>query len=189
MGSEMFDLDHFLADCRNAVETNGCHRAVHEIVARAVSNPGNVLAALGKPSRAGITPLYKSESVTIFNVVWGPLMNVPPHDHKMWAVIGVYAGREDNIFWRRIDNENGETIEAAGAKSLSVRDAVPLGRDIIHSVLNPAERLTAAIHVYGGDFVGADRVEWDPETHEERKAKFETTSRYFERSNRLLADE
>ena len=25
-----------------------------------------------------------------------------PHNHEMWAVIGVYTGREDNIFWRRI---------------------------------------------------------------------------------------
>lgn len=25
-----------------------------------------------------------------------------PHDHQMSAVIGIYSGREDNIFWSRI---------------------------------------------------------------------------------------
>jgi len=59
-------------------------------------------------------------------------MTIMPHDHRMWAVIGVYTGREDNIFWRRLPAGEGAGIEAAGARALSVKDAVPLGRDIIH---------------------------------------------------------
>jgi len=86
----------------------------------------------------------------------------------MWAVIGVYTGREDNIFWRRLPEEDSGQIEAAGAKSLGERDAEPLGRDIIHSVTNPLARLTGAIHVYGGDFFSVSRSEWDPETLLER---------------------
>jgi len=27
-------------------------------------------------------------------------MTIMPHNHRMWAVIGIYTGREDNIFWR-----------------------------------------------------------------------------------------
>jgi hypothetical protein len=34
------------------------------------------------------------------NVVWGPRMTIMPHNHRMWTVIGIYTGREDNIFWR-----------------------------------------------------------------------------------------
>jgi predicted metal-dependent enzyme (double-stranded beta helix superfamily) len=41
-----------------------------------------------------------------------------PHNHQMWAVIGVYTGREDNIFWRRIPGGGGR-LEAAGARALS----------------------------------------------------------------------
>jgi len=184
----MFDVDQFIAECGDAVKEDGSHRAARDVAARAVANPNNVLTALGEPERAGVTTLYNSDSLTILNVVWGPLMNVPAHNHEMWAVIGIYAGREDNIFWRRIQDENGQTIEAAGAASLAVKDAEPLGKDIIHSVVNPVDRLTAAIHIYGGDFFGAERFEWDPESHEERPYDFERTRRYFERSNRLLAD-
>src|SRR3546814_11249636 len=82
----------------------------------------------------------------------------------MWAVIGIYTGREDNVFWRRVPDGQDGRIEAAGARALGVRDAVPLGQEIIHSVTNPIPRLTGALHVYGGDFFGIDRSEWDPKT-------------------------
>ena len=87
----------------------------------------------------------------------------------MVAVIGRYTGREDNIFWRRIETEDGPRIEAAGARSIGVRDFVPLGRDIIHSVTNPLTKVTGALHVYAGDFFGVERSEWEPESLTERR--------------------
>jgi len=82
----------------------------------------------------------------------------------MWAVIGIYTGREGNIFWRRVPGGRNGKLEAAGAKALGERDAEPLGHSIIHSVTNPIGRLTGAIHVYAGDFFREERSEWDPET-------------------------
>jgi predicted metal-dependent enzyme (double-stranded beta helix superfamily) len=114
-------------------------------------------------------------------------MTLMPHNHEMWAVIGVYSGREDNIFWRRIKDGEGGKIEAAGAEALQEGDAVPLGRDIIHSVTNPVRRLTGAIHVYGGDFFGKDRSEWDPGTLLEGRYDVEKNMRLFEESNRNLS--
>lgn len=183
----MFDFEEFLSDCCDAVDQDTSHRAVREVAARAVSDPNAVLAGLGEPQRAGIAPLFRSHKLTVLNVVWGPHMAIPPHDHDMWAVIAVYTGREDNIFWRRILDDGGATIEAAGAKSLAVKDAAPLGRDIVHSVLNPIGRLTGAIHLYGGDFFQVEHREWDPETHREHLYDFETARRRFEQSNDRLA--
>jgi predicted metal-dependent enzyme (double-stranded beta helix superfamily) len=107
-------------------------------------------------------------------------MTIMPHNHQMWAVIGIYTGREDNIFWRRVPGGHGGKLEAVGARALSAKDADPLGDNIIHSVTNPIARLTA-IHVYGGDFFGAERSEWDPETLEE--------GRYDARATRIVEDE
>jgi predicted metal-dependent enzyme (double-stranded beta helix superfamily) len=58
------------------------------------------------------------------------------------------------------------SIEAVGAKSLGAGDVGTLGKNIIHSVLNPIGKMTTAIHVYGGDFFAPDepRSEWDHET-------------------------
>lgn len=159
----MLDLGNFIEDCHAAVRQDPTHRSVAEIVKRAMSNPAAVIAAVGEPVKSGITPLYKSPELTIINLVWKPSMTVMPHNHEMWAVIGIYGGREDNIFWRRIKDHPGGHIEAAGAKALSTGDAMPLGKDIIHSVTNPIPKLTGAIHVYGGDFFEAERSEWDAE--------------------------
>jgi predicted metal-dependent enzyme (double-stranded beta helix superfamily) len=163
------------------------HKAAREVVARAVSAPAEVLKGLGEPKRGEVQTLYRADDLTILNVIWAPWTTVLPHNHRMWAVIGVYTGREDNIWWRRLPGAPDGKIEAAGAKALSVRDAEPLGRDIIHSVTNPIPRLTGAIHVYGGAFFDVARSQWDPETLVEGPYSMERTMRIFEEANAFLA--
>ena len=180
----MFDLDSFIADRRTALRENSSHKAVREVVARAVSDPPAVLKGLGEPTQGEVQKLYNAEDLTVINVIWAPHMTIMPHNHEMWAVIGVYAGREDNIFWRRLPDDAKGQVEAAGAKSLGTKDAVPLGPDIIHSVTNPVPRLTAALHVYGGDFFAQPRSEWDPETLTEQPYDVSKTLRLFEEANR-----
>ncbi len=178
-----FDLDQFISECRSARDADPSHKLVREIVARAVSDPAAVLKGLGEPKRAEIQKLYHSDSLTILNVIWAPTMTIMPHDHRMWAVIGVYTGREDNIFWRRVLGSKGGKLEAVGAKALGERDAEPLGHNIIHSVTNPIRRLTGAIHVYGGDFFRTERSEWDPETLLEERYNIDRALRLFEAAN------
>jgi len=81
----------------------------------------------------------------------------------MWAAIGVYGGREDNIFWRRGSVGERRPIEAVGAMSLITGDVCKLEDDAIHSVTNPLDKLTAGLHVYGGDFFGSAKSHWDGE--------------------------
>lgn len=158
----MFDTDQFIADC-HAANADGGQKAVREVVAGAVSDPGGLLKGLGDPQSAGIQKIYNADDLTIINVVWAPWMTIMPHNHEMWAIIGVYTGGEDNVFWRRIKDEEGGRIEAAGAQALRETNVATLGKDIIHSVTNPMRQLTGAIHVYGGDFFETPRSEWDPE--------------------------
>jgi predicted metal-dependent enzyme (double-stranded beta helix superfamily) len=109
-------------------------------------------------------------------------MAVNPHDHRMWSVIGIYGGREQNIFYRR--NEQG--LKQHGAKELQTKDTVPLGARIIHAVTNPLDQITGAIHVYGGDFFATPRSEWNPKTFEECPYDVERTKRAFEEANERL---
>jgi predicted metal-dependent enzyme (double-stranded beta helix superfamily) len=178
----MFETERFVADCRAAFAGDSSHKAIREVLGRAVSDPAAVLRGLGEPARPGSHTLFHSESLTILNVIWAPGMIVMPHDHRMWAVIGVYSGREDNIFWRRIPGTPNK-VEAAGAKALCARDAVALGSDIIHSVTNPIDRLTGAIHIYGGDFLAAERSEWDSLTLDEQPLDREQRRRLWEQAN------
>jgi predicted metal-dependent enzyme (double-stranded beta helix superfamily) len=171
----MFDKDSFIQDCVNAVADG--QGAVREVVADTISDSVRVMSELGEPKYAGITPIYKSHDLTIINFVWAPCMILMPHNHQMFSVVGIYSGREDNVFWRRKET----TIEAVGAKSLGVGDVATLGRDIIHSVLNPIGKMTCAIHVYGGDFFNPDepRSEWDPETLIERSWNIDKVKSLF----------
>src|SRR6266567_2706616 len=178
----MFEVEQFVGDCRAACAEDATHKAIREALARAMSDPAAVLKGLGEPKRPEIRKLFHSDSLTIINVVWAPMMTVMPHNHRMWAVIGIYTGREDNIFWRCVRGTPNK-IEAVGAKALCEMDAEPLGPDIIHSVINPFERLTGAIHIYGGDFFAAERSEWDSLTLLEHRSDGERTRRMFEEAN------
>ncbi len=182
----MFERDRFTQDCLEAIEGTDDHMAVKELVTRALSDPSAVVSALGEPSRAGPDRIYVSERLTILNLVWGPYMTLLPHNHNMWAVIGIYSGREDNIFWRRVGDPGATRIEAAGAEALSAGDVAPLGKDIVHSVTNPLDRPTGALHVYGGDFFEIARSEWDAETLHEKPYDVEKNMALFERYNAHL---
>ncbi len=181
----MFDLDRFIADCLEAVRQDPTHKAAKEVVDRAITDPAGIMRACGEPSRGGVNKLYQSPELTVINLVWAPHMVLMPHNHEMWAVIGIYSGREDNIFWRR-NPEDRRHIEAAGARSLGQGDVVPLGPDIIHSVTNPLPRCTGALHVYGGDFFEQPRSEWEPETLSEAPYDVNKTVRLFEEANARL---
>jgi predicted metal-dependent enzyme (double-stranded beta helix superfamily) len=188
----MFDLDRLVDECRAALAAErGGGRAVREVVARAVSDPDALVRALGEPKRAGLNVLHHATDLTVLNLVWGPGMSVMPHNHRVAAAIGIYTGREDNAFWRRVgasDEGAGGRIEPAGGKTLAERECAVLGRDIIHSVTNPLARLTGAIHVYwGGDFFADGKSEWDPETLRERPYDKAKVARLFEESNAALA--
>jgi predicted metal-dependent enzyme (double-stranded beta helix superfamily) len=173
----MFDLERFIAACRDAVAAPDGQRAVRELVAEAMAEPAAVAAALGDPQHAGLVTLYRASDLTVIDFSWAPWMCLKPHNHNMWSVVGILSGREDNVFWRRTEG----SIEAAGARSLGAGDVAPLGTDIIHSVTNPIGKMTRAIHVYGGDFFAPirPRSEWDHETLVERPWDLEATHRLF----------
>ena len=175
----MFDKEQLILDCRAALDGQRDARNVREVVARAVADPATVLRRLGEPKRGGIEPLHRSPELTIINVLWPAGQVIMPHNHAMWAVIGVYTGREDNILWRRLPDDVNGRIEAAGAKTLGTKDVLSLGADAIHSVVNPLSRLTGSIHVYGGDFFGVARSEWDPEALNELPYDMEKVLRMF----------
>jgi predicted metal-dependent enzyme (double-stranded beta helix superfamily) len=169
------DVEGLVEELKRAGKGADGQPAVRAVLERAMSDPGALLAGIGEPREAGIHTLYHAPDLTILNVVWAPLMVLLPHNHKMWATIGIYTGREDNILWRSA----GPRVGAFGAASLSEKDVFDLPDDAIHSVVNPIPRLTGAIHVYGGDFFAAPRSEWDSDTLRERPFDLEAARRVF----------
>jgi predicted metal-dependent enzyme (double-stranded beta helix superfamily) len=178
------DIDRFVEECIVANKETEPQVAVLEVLKRAIQNPRAILKALGEPTEAGIRVLHRSPALTIFNATWTPQMNLMPHNHLMWANIGIYTGREDNIIWR--ETSAPESIEAFGAKALFEGDATALPDTAIHSVTNPLLRFTGGIHIYGGDFFDTTRSQWDPETLDEEPSDGAVIQGIFERENERM---
>lgn len=176
------EIERFIADCITANEETDAQAAVNEVLARAVCTPAAVLAALGDPGKAGLNVLLSSPTLTIFAATWTPQMNLMPHNHLMWANIGIYTGREDNIFWKR----TSDGIKAFGANALFVKDTAMLTEDALHSVTNPLQRFTGGIHIYGGDFFDTQRSQWNSETLEEEPSDGTRIREIFQRENERL---
>ena len=168
-----------------AASADGGVSAVGEEMDRLISDPAALMEAVPEPHLPVMEPIYVSDDLTIMNVVWGPRMYLAPHDHRMWACIGIYGGREDNQLYRR----GRKSIVSAGGRSLDAGECITLGEKAVHSVHNPLDRLTGAIHVYGGPFLTEPRSEWDIETMTERPSCATEARRLFEESARSMTSE
>jgi predicted metal-dependent enzyme (double-stranded beta helix superfamily) len=88
----------------------------------------------------------------------------PIHDHTVWGLIGILRGAERCRFFERTD---GGRLEALGEERLEagqVSTLGPLGGDI-HEVANAyANRVSVAVHVYGGNIGAVARHVYDAAT-------------------------
>jgi predicted metal-dependent enzyme (double-stranded beta helix superfamily) len=160
----VFDVDELVAACEAALAESQPMLAVKEVVERAVADGAAVEAAL--PGRPGVELLHRSDTLTVASVVLpAELPGSLHHDHRMWAVVGVYGGQEDNQFFRRAE----AGLEESGGRSILRGEALAMGSETVHAIRNPsAHDALAAIHVYGGDLVGAHRSMWTVPGYEEQ---------------------
>ena len=179
---ELNEMQKFIEDCIAANKESNSQEAVKEVLAKAVSDPSAMLKAIGEPAEAGLKVFLRSKELTIFAATWTPQMNLMPHNHLMWANIGIYTGREDNILWER--NKNG--LQANKARCLFAGDVADLNSNAIHSVTNPLQRFTGGLHIYGGDFFATERSQWDPETLKEEPSNGEVIRAIFKKANEQM---
>jgi predicted metal-dependent enzyme (double-stranded beta helix superfamily) len=177
-----FDREEFVAACRAGLAESDPRRAIGEVVRRAMTKPSAVGDAL-RPEQAGFTLFHHAPDLTVLHVVWAPGMRIYPHDHRMWAIIGIYTGQEDNTFYRRSVDDRRTLVES-GRSELRVGDVVTLGNATIHAVVNPRATLTGAVHVYGGDFVNKPRSQWGPGSLQERPYDIAEARQQFADANR-----
>jgi predicted metal-dependent enzyme (double-stranded beta helix superfamily) len=172
-------VDDIVSRCQSAITEHAPVLAVRDVLDELMADPAALERALGTVRQGGITALHTAADLTVLHVAWTPGISLYPHEHRMWAVIGMYGGQEDNAFYRRCPNG----LEAAGGRELPAGEVLLLGDDAIHSVANSGRDYAVALHVYGGDFFAAERSEWDEVTHEERPRDFERTQRLFDEAN------
>jgi predicted metal-dependent enzyme (double-stranded beta helix superfamily) len=169
----MPDHDALLAACIAALDDPAPPLAARAVLEAALAD--GTLGYVSDPPAPGIHVVHNAPDLTILDVVWAPGSAILPHDHRMWATIAIYDGREDNAFYRR----DGNHAVPSGGKELAAGDVLVLGEQVVHGVRNPGSGFTGAIHVYGGDLIGTPRSQWDPETLVEEPYDFEAVNRAF----------
>jgi len=164
----MYTLEDLVKELKEGLGKSDFN-AVQEAARHAVAE--RPLAA--EPGKTQI--LHDEPGLTIVHVAVNPNFASPPHDHRTWAVIGVYDGQEDNTFYRLVDNTRA--IEQAGGRSLGERDVLMIGERGIHKIANPRGETLIALHVYGKNIFKIERSAWDPVTGVERPFDLKVDSR------------
>lgn len=172
-----FELARFVADCR---EARTDVRAVAELVRAAVAQPQAIRAAIASAG-AGDRVLYQDDDLTVLNVRIPPGYCTPPHDHSIWAVVGIYEGQENNRFYR-LQAGKPEQLELHEVHAPGV---LTLDGATIHAISNPLASATSGLHVYGGHLDRAQRSLWDPASGEREPF---TVARATQLARQLMAN-
>jgi len=153
-----FDLDTFIDDCTALQRESDQVGAIADLVERQVRHGPKLDDALVDGSPGPLT-LYASPELTVQRIEWPAGFHGAPHDHRMWAVVGVYVGSEHNNFHRR----GPDGLVDAGGRVIEQGSVLALDTDAIHSVANPSRESVLGLHVYGGDIDGVPRSQWRPD--------------------------
>jgi predicted metal-dependent enzyme (double-stranded beta helix superfamily) len=151
----MFDAEFFVRECQSALTTPDPVNTVRTLVTTVI---GDSLSIEGD----GYEVLFSSQDLTILRIPWPPGLVTSAHEHRMWAVIGVYRGGELNHFYERTP----DGLNKCGERAVACGEVLALDADVIHAVENPHRAVTAGLHVYGGDILGIERSAWGPDGRE-----------------------
>jgi len=149
-------VDELIEASRDAARSPDAVDRVMEVLGDFLHQP-DLERQLGPPNRSTYEALYRGDDVLVLHGVVPPTpAPVDPHDHRMWAVIGVYHGREDNQLFARADS-GLEPVERFSVTPGQVR---ALDASTIHSVQAADGLYLGAVHVYGGDLFATPRSTW-----------------------------
>jgi predicted metal-dependent enzyme (double-stranded beta helix superfamily) len=157
----VFDPDEFVQRCLSCLTAADPVGLAADAMASALADSDGVQRTFGE---GAFNVLYWSPQMLIFQGTGHPGVWSRIHDHKMWAVIGVFRGVERNEFFERGDNRLRRTSE------LDIHAGKPevLDPDVIHRSGNPEAEPNGWLNVYGGDLIHAIRTQWDDDGTNER---------------------
>jgi len=171
-----FDLDAFIAALRAAAAGERPGRAVRTLLQQAVGRPDALRAALSDLADGDETLLFEDDTVSIWHCRFHPEREVPPHEHRMPALIGVFAGTEANTFYRR----GAAGLERVKTRRVAAGEVLAIGDAGIHSVSAAGTAPSHAVHVYLGPLSAVERSLFDWQTGAPRPltdANFQTLTR------------
>lgn len=169
----MFDLQNFIADCKEAVKSNDPQGQVGKLMEDAFRDPEAVRQALDDAApKTDVSPLYADENLTVLRVFTPANFVSPIHNHLMWVQIGILQGEEKNYLYRRTTDGG---LEVEQEVVLTPETGIfSLRADAIHAIEISPDQPLCGLHVYGGNILErSSRSAWDPDTMEELPYDFQ----------------
>ncbi|MEM7091872.1 MAG: hypothetical protein AAF567_02620 [Actinomycetota bacterium] len=157
-----FDRDAFIAELRSAATADDAPARIKALVAEAVADPAAVHTAMEDLVDDDVI-LFEDDTVSIWRCRFPVGTSVPPHDHRMRATIGLYAGAERNSFFERDDHGAAVLAESV---VLTPGEVLQIDGDVIHAVTTEGSEPCCGIHVYLGKLTTVERSLFDPENGE-----------------------
>jgi predicted metal-dependent enzyme (double-stranded beta helix superfamily) len=152
-------------NCQRALDAPDPQAAVAAVLLDAAKDAAvvDVVSKRTKFTNLADLALHRSERLTLLAGALPPAFSASPHNHNLWSVVAVLAGREDNRYFER----SGDKLEQTGENSVVAPGVLPNPADVIHAIQNPLDTPLVVLHAYGGDLFATARSSWDPDTHEE----------------------
>lgn len=151
-----FSLDQFIADARRAAAAINALEETDRLMARTFADPDAIKAGVPAMEDDEVN-LFEDGSVSIWHERFLPTEELPPHDHQLPAIIGVYDGRERNRLYRQSNNRlvpGGQLILQAGQTHV-------FGPHDIHAVQALGDTPSLGLHIYLGPLTQVERSLFD----------------------------
>lgn len=159
------DLEAFVQTCRDALGADDAGDRVADAMAPIVADRAAMVAEIDRrrADKPGPVIIHRSDELTVLALDVDAGFVSPIHNHTIWAVVGVFQGAEDNVFYRR----TATGIEETGRGVLHEGDCLALPPDAVHRIANYGNAPMRALHAYGGDLFATQRSQWNEATGEE----------------------
>ncbi|MFN3218740.1 MAG: hypothetical protein ACE367_19775 [Acidimicrobiales bacterium] len=120
-----------------------------------------------RPPGGGPAVIHRSDDLTVLGLAVPAGSVSPVHDHTIWAVVRIYSGAEDNVFYRHADADGAAGADGVieiGRAVLGTGEVLALPSDAVHRIANSGTGTMRALRVHGGDLFATDRSQWDDDT-------------------------
>lgn len=152
-----FSLDQFVTDARKAAAAPNALKMTDQLMAKTFADPDAIKAGIREMAEDEVN-LFEDDTVSIWHERFLPTEELPPHDHQLAAIIGVYHGVERNRLFRKGDGcliPGGELVLRAGQTHI-------FGPDDVHAVQALDGKPSLGLHIYLGPLTKVERslFEW-----------------------------
>lgn len=155
-----FSLEQFVRDARKAASDANALEAADQLMSRTFADPEAIRAGVPDFQEDEVN-VYEDDSVSIWHERFLPSEELPPHDHALPAIIGVYHGVERNRLFRKGHGRRAGGLVAGGDLILRAGQTHIFGPDDVHAVQALDGAPSLGLHIYLGPLTRVERSLFD----------------------------